>query len=145
MYIPSGQLTPVWCNNGLDCMRPMYCLPSATYSILVWAVIAHYSNAINIRQVYGTTAIKSGCVLVEKVMMTVEVAGLKQSGRWCEPIIYYAWPNASLVHRLSLPAVLQILNHRGVRPGRLSRVVMSSEGRYTGGRCQIIIIFFFKR
>ena len=43
---------------------------------LVWAVVAHYSNAINIRQVYGTTAVKSGHVLVEKVMMTVEVANI---------------------------------------------------------------------
>ena len=48
------------------------------------AVIIHYSllaYAIYTRQIHGATAIKSGRVIAYKVIMTVEVAGLRGSGR----------------------------------------------------------------
>ena len=44
------------------------------------------ANAIHTRQIYSTMAIKSGHVIAGKVIMTVEVAGLKGSGRWCKTI-----------------------------------------------------------
>ena len=55
---------------------------SYTFSFCVWA--GSYSilvSGIYTRQIYGTTVIKSGCVIAWKVMMTVETAGLRGSGR----------------------------------------------------------------
>ena len=43
----------------------------------------HYSllaNAIYTRHIYSTLAIKSGCVIAWKVIMTVEVTGLRGVG-----------------------------------------------------------------
>ena len=54
----------------------------------VQAVIIHYSlltNAVYTQQIYGTMAIKSGCVIAWKVIMTVEGAG-PRSEHWCETI-----------------------------------------------------------
>ena len=48
------------------------------------AVIIHYSLLANVRQIYSATAVKSGRVTAWKA--TVESAGLKGSGRWCETI-----------------------------------------------------------
>ena len=50
----------------------------------VWVVIIHYSllaYAIYTQQIHDTTAIKSGCVIACKAIMTVEAAGLRGSGR----------------------------------------------------------------
>ena len=49
---------------------------------IVWA--GGYSllaNAIHTGQIYGATTIKSGRVIAGKVIMTVEVTGLKGCGR----------------------------------------------------------------
>ena len=52
-------------------------------------VIIHYSllaKSIYAREIYGATAIKSGHVIAWKAIMTVEAAGLRGCGRWCETI-----------------------------------------------------------
>ena len=46
-------------------------------------MIIHYSllaNAIYTQQIYGATAIKSGHVIAWKAIVTVEAAGLRESG-----------------------------------------------------------------
>ena len=47
------------------------------YSLLAHAIYRYMYTW----QIYGATAIKSGCVIAWKVIMTVEVAGLRRSGR----------------------------------------------------------------
>ena len=42
-----------------------------------WWSLFIITNAIRARQIYGVTAIKSGCVVVWKVTVRVEVASLK--------------------------------------------------------------------
>ena len=51
--------------------------------IIYYSLLAY---CIYIWQIYDTTAIKSGCVIAWKAIMTVEVAGLRGSGRWCESV-----------------------------------------------------------
>ena len=48
------------------------CVGRQLFNISEWYI--HLAN------LYGTTAIKSGCVIAWKVIMTVEAAGLRGSG-----------------------------------------------------------------
>ena len=53
---------------------------SRIYSICMQAG-SHYSfltNAMYTQQMYGATAVKSGCVIAQKAIMTVEAAGFDQ-------------------------------------------------------------------
>ena len=55
-------------------------------------------------QIYSITAIKSGCVIAWKALMTVEAAGLRGSGQWCEPINPVSWPSSDVTEHCSYAA-----------------------------------------
>ena len=83
----SGGLPFQWhCPKFMCCYldQGTICFASAT----CWSCMragGHYSLLANAWQIYGATAIKSVRVIARKTM-TVEVAGLSGSGRWCETI-----------------------------------------------------------
>ena len=67
----------VWLHETRQCR--FIAFASAIYSICVWrgSHCSLMANAIHTCQIYSTTAIKSGCVMVWKVIMTSEMASLK--------------------------------------------------------------------
>ena len=60
------------------------------------------ANVVYTWQIYSTTSVKSGCGIVWKAIMTVEAAGLRGSGCWCETI------NLALVADASAMLVSQL-------------------------------------
>ena len=75
----------------------IYCFAPATHpicghaghaggqSLFITVITKHYVH-VHAQQICSTMAIKSGCVNVWKVIMTVEATDLKQSGRCYETI-----------------------------------------------------------
>ena len=64
-----GKLDLLFCISHLLNLRA-----GGHYSLLAYRIHMYT------RQIYSTTAIKSGCVIAWKAIMTVEVAGLRRSG-----------------------------------------------------------------
>ena len=72
----------VW-SIRLDQLELLSCI-SHLLSLCVagWPFLLLVNNIIHAWRTYDTMATKSGCVMIWEVIMTVEVAGLKWSGRW---------------------------------------------------------------